>query len=127
MKWNFFCPLCSKPHSIDWSDRKSLKLCKTNGNAYIPPTPSIQPSAYVDTHEWPIEIETIVIMLKGENCTVPGCDAVSDTLDHRSSFSKSGKTSVDNLWPMCSEHNQSKSDADYTDWLSTLKSRDIIV
>jgi len=59
--------------------------------------------------------------LKGNLCTVPGCKKKYETLDHRLAYNNVGKTSVENLFPMCNFHNQSKGDKDYRIWLNELK------
>lgn len=61
-------------------------------------------------------MEQVVIETKGTTCTVPKCNKHYETLDHRLPFSKNGRTSVENLFPMCNEHNQSKGDTDYNVW-----------
>ena len=119
MQWNYICPNCQKWHRVDWINRSNTFVCPNTQKNHIPPTPSQQVSAYVDTHEWPVEMENVVISLKGTNCTVPGCKKTYQTLDHRIPYAKGGKTSTENLFPMCDDHNQSKSDTDYSTWLLT--------
>lgn len=121
MKWNYNCPKCNSPRTIEWAKREISHSCHQNNSlSYIPPTPAEQHSAHVDTHEWPSEMEKVVVALRGNKCTVPGCTKTANTLDHRVAYSKGGKTSVDNLYPMCTDHNQSKNDTDYATWLKTL-------
>jgi 5-methylcytosine-specific restriction endonuclease McrA len=117
MKWNYICPQCNKWVWIEWADRSNRFKCEENGKIYDAPSPSEQHSAYVDTHEWPEEIEAEVVLIKGTKCTVPGCEKKYETLDHRVAYSKGGRTSVENLFPMCNEHNQSKGDLNYNAWL----------
>lgn len=122
MKWFSRCPYCNEMRNVDWEKRQNKYQChKDNTKIYTPFTPSQDSSGYVDTHNWPEEIETIVIGLKGKNCTVPGCSKKYQTLDHRIPWSKNGKTSVENLFPMCTEHNLSKSDTEYETWLKSQK------
>lgn len=120
MKWHYRCPICHEWRNIDWDKRDKTYDCHKNEAAYIPPTPSEQNGAFVNTQEWPEEIEMVVVTLKGDLCTIPGCNKKYETLDHRIPYSKGGRTSVDNLWPMCNEHNQSKGDSDYDEWLKEL-------
>src|SRR5262249_29762625 len=90
---------------------------------YHAPGPAEQREAYVDSHEWPAEMEEIVRRIRGNRCTVPGCTRYADTLDHRIPWSRGGPTSVANLWPMCSQHNESKADTDYDVWLAAERRR----
>lgn len=120
MKWSYECPKCTQWGTIEWSDREKNFICHNCKESHTPVTPAQQHVAYVDTHPWPNEIENVVVGNKGNKCTVPGCNKNYETLDHRVPYSKGGKTSVSNLWPMCENHNQAKSDSDYATWLSTL-------
>jgi hypothetical protein len=120
MEWNYRCPLCNKWCKINWSNRFDSIYCAETNTYYMPPSPVEQHDAYVDTHDWPDEMELAVISLKGYNCIVHGCIMVYETLDHRIPFSKEGKTSVSNLFPMCNEHNDSKGDSDYFAWLNDM-------
>jgi hypothetical protein len=119
MNWNYRCPLCSAWGIIDWADRAKSFTCHQCRGVHTPPTPADQHDAYVDTHEWPQEMEDEVVRTKGRHCTVPACTKRYETLDHRVAWSKGGPTSVDNLYPMCEAHNQSKGDQDYDDWLAS--------
>ena len=118
MKWNYKCPNCHSWGSVEWKDIDNTFECHYCRNPHKPPRPANQFEAYVNTHDWPNEMETVVITIKGKKCTVPGCKNNSETLDHRLAFSNGGKTSVSNLYPMCKEHNQSKGDKDYGTWLN---------
>jgi hypothetical protein len=121
MKWHYACPFCGVLRWVEWADRNKRYICnKDNSKSYVPPSPSEQPSAYVDTHNWPQEMEDAVANKKGNKCTVPDCGKSYETLDHRVAWANGGKTSVDNLYPMCNEHNQSKLDQDYQTWLKSL-------
>jgi hypothetical protein len=120
MKWNYICPKCKNWRNINWESRGSTYDCHKTKESYIPPTPSQQHYAYVDTHDWPKEMEAVVIDLKGGKCTVPGCYKDADTIDHRIAFINGGKTSVENLFPMCKDHNSSKGDKDYNAWLKEI-------
>jgi len=119
MKWNYKCPKCNQWRSVEWSERNGSFNCHVNQATYTPPSPSQQHDAYVDEHDWPDEIEKVVVSVKGKNCTVPGCSKSYETLDHRIPWSKGGHTSVSNLFPMCNKHNQSKGDSNYSEWLAT--------
>ncbi len=116
MKWNYICPECGAWRSCDWEDRINSKECHQTKKVYYPPTPDKQPGAYVDTHEWPQEMETAVISLKGNKCVGPNCGVNYQTLDHKVAFANGGKTSVVNLQPMCEKCNLSKGDKDYITW-----------
>jgi 5-methylcytosine-specific restriction endonuclease McrA len=117
MKWNYICPYCNEWRYVDWEKREGRFKCEKMNKTYVPPTPSDQEQAYVDTHEWPELMEEVVVGAKGLACTVPGCEAHYETLDHRIPFSRDGRTCVENLFPMCNEHNQSKGDKNYEVWL----------
>ncbi|MFZ1081522.1 MAG: HNH endonuclease signature motif containing protein [Candidatus Kryptoniota bacterium] len=117
MNWFYICPHCKEWRSIRWEERQKSYYCKEKKMNYIPPTPAEQTSAYVDTQEWPMEIEEVVVATKGRKCIVPGCKSDYQTLDHRIPYSKKGHTSVDNLFPMCTEHHKLKGDTDYERWL----------
>ena len=116
MKWNYQCPRCGEWRLIEWDDRDKQHKCHRSGQAYTPPTPQQQPIAYVDTHNWPDEMEDAVVDLKGDICNAPGCQTKYQTLDHHVPHSKSGRTSVENLNPMCKKHNQEKSDKSPKKW-----------
>jgi hypothetical protein len=117
MKWNYQCPFCGVWGNVDWERSDATFTCHSCQRNHAPPGPLEQRSAYVDSHEWPQEIEEAVTLVKGVNCTVPGCSTHYQTLDHRVAWSKGGRTSVDNLFPMCDSHNRSKGDSDYETWL----------
>jgi hypothetical protein len=69
-------------------------------------------------------MENAVIKLRGTKCTVPGCGKDYETLDHREPYSDIGKTSVENLFPMCRAHNDLKGDENYFLWLLSIKHPD---
>jgi len=122
MKWNYICPVCKKLHTIDWDDRNAVFTCnKDEQKTHVPPKPSEQHHAYVDTHHWPVDMEDVVVAIKGNQCMVSGCKKRYETLDHHIAFSKGGKTSVENLFPMCKKHNDSKGDFDYSVWILSLE------
>ena len=68
MKWNYRYPQCGYWHSIEWSDREKSLLYVKLTQFYYAPTPAHQPEAYVDTHDWPDELERVVISIKGIMC-----------------------------------------------------------
>ena len=117
MRWYFKCGHCGSPTSTEWTTRTHLKLCRECKRRFRPPTPASDRDAFVDGRDPPDEMRAIVLRLKGRQCTTPGCKRSWDALDHRIPFSKGGRTSVNNLWPMCNQHNESKGDADYLSWL----------
>lgn len=117
MKYAYRCPNCNTWNAIDWEDREMVFRCHKCNNRHNPPTPEEQHDAYVDQRNWPQEMGDAVYALRGKNCTVPGCNKRADTLDHRVAWNKGGKTSVENLHPMCQSHNSSKGDENYGIWL----------
>ena len=117
MIWNYQCPHCREWRQVDWEKRGKEHCCHRTGKPYLPPSPADQHGAWVDTHDWPLEIERVVVYIKGSSCTVPGCTRPAETLDHRIAYSRGGLTSIGNLFPMCHAHNQRKGDSDYEQWL----------
>jgi hypothetical protein len=121
MKWFFRCPSCG--HSdvwVPWEEHGKILTCPNTHKPYRVPEPANQHAAYVDTHDWPVEMERVVRQVHGApqgHCTVPGCIRRADTLDHRLAWSKGGNTSVLNLYPMCNQHNGEKGDTPYQLWL----------
>jgi hypothetical protein len=118
MKWHYHCPICGLPHSCKWEERKEKQKCIVNFTEYHPPTPAKDHQAFVNTRQWSEEIEKAVVKIRGNKCTVPGCKKEYETLDHRIPWSKKRKTSVENLWPMCEEHNKSKGNSAYEEWVA---------
>ncbi len=124
MKWYYRCPVCNQWRSVEWERHGKRALCHVNKKNYIIPGPRDQFGEYVDQRQWPEEMEKVVVHLKGTRCTVCrelGFNTPYETLDHRIPFAKKGKTSVANLFPMCEEHNLSKADNEYTQWLAAQK------
>lgn len=121
MRWHYRCPLCSSWMSVDWEKKDKPFDCPVCHRMHYPPSPLDQRDAYVNDRTPPAEMVEDVYRLKGRACCVPRCLKDGDTLDHRIpwEYYKRG-TCVDNLFPMCSEHNSSKGDKDYFDWLKTL-------
>ena len=118
MIWKFKCTVCKEWREIDW-DRKDIRhTCHKTRESYYPPNPAEQHDAYLDSHDWTLDMEEIVVKFRGERCVVPGCIKHYETLDHRVPYSEGGKTSVKNLFPICFEHNDAKGDMDYDDWLA---------
>jgi len=121
MKWHYRCPECDAWRLCDWKKRSTRKKCSECQKGYDVPTPRSQHDAYVDTHDWPVDMDREVERVKGKKCTVPKCPKDSQTLDHRVPWSDEGKTSVENLFPMCTDHNESKSTKEYSRWLRELQ------
>lgn len=121
MKYVFRCSDCGNWRERDWADRDERRACPKCGWKAPAPDPEDDREAYVDQHDPPAEMENAVYYLKGLTCTAPGCDAVADGLDHRIPYvdgrpNGPGRTSVANLWPMCTKCNSSKGTRDYEDW-----------
>jgi 5-methylcytosine-specific restriction endonuclease McrA len=124
MKWKYRCPKCGEwRNAVDWEERGSGRECGACQATYVVPRPNEQPQAFVDTHHWPQEMENAVVAAKGRKCTAFGCTAAAQTLDHRVPFSKGGRTSVANLFPMCNACNQEKSDTPFAVWDAQRKAR----
>lgn len=118
MNWHYKCPLCGEWRTVPWVEREQQRNCHQDGRTYYPPSPAKDHRAYVDTHDWPTEMEETVVAVRGSMCTVPNCNRQAQTLDHRVAWTKGGRTSVENLFPMCTKHNQEKGDQDYQSWLA---------
>lgn len=116
MQWNYICPRCGEWRMVEWSEREQERKCHRTGQAYAPPSPEQQHTAFVNTHEWPPQMEEAVIGAKGDICTAPQCQTHYQTLDHHIPYTKGGRTSVENLNPMCEKHNQEKSDKNPALW-----------
>jgi hypothetical protein len=69
-------------------------------------------------------MEEAVVALRGTICSVPGCYRERTTLVHRQSVKADGRTSVDNLMPMCDRHAASKGDKNYDEWLAAVRQED---
>lgn len=119
MIYNYICPGCGWWRIVGWRERAERRKCHLTGRLYVPPSPTYQHYAFVDSHEWPLEMEVAALAARGKSCTVPGCFRLASTLDHRIPWSKGGVTSVLNLHPMCEQHNLAKGDLPYDFWLAT--------
>jgi len=115
-KWCFKCPVCGEWEETSWEKRNSLYECKQTKKIYYPPSPLEQIYAYIDSRHYPKEIEDIVIKLKGRICYVPNCRNYYSMLIRKTPLSKGGKTSVDNLIPVCFEHAISLNEDEYNLW-----------
>jgi hypothetical protein len=112
MNWYFICPVCFIIHSVSWENRYKAHFCIRLNKIYHPPQPIDEPEAFVDTPEWPPEMEEAVISAKGIYCSVPGCSRHYHTLEHRIPWSKGGTTSFNNLFPVCNEHKKGRAGQD---------------
>jgi len=124
MFWNYNCPDCHRPTNVDWRLREGEVICHMCQRSHYPPTPHEDRYAYVDGAEWPKEIDGAVIALRGTICSVPGCYHERTTLVYRQPLSAGGKTSVDNLMPMCARHAASKGNRAYDEWLAATRQED---
>lgn len=118
MFWNYSCPECNKPTSVDWSGREAEATCRRCAKSHYPPTPHEDHYAYVDELKWPPELEEAVISLRGTVCAVPGCFGEHTTLVFRVPISAGGQTSVDNLMPVCARHSVSKGERAWDEWIA---------
>jgi hypothetical protein len=120
MLWNYDCPVCRRPTAVDWRLRKGKVVCGSCGRTHYPPTPYEDRYAYVDSEQWPYEIERAVVALPRSTCSVPGCPYEPATLVHRLSPSSGGRTSVDNLMPLCARHVALKGNRDYPEFVGAI-------
>jgi hypothetical protein len=124
MIWHYNCPECSQPTEVKWEWLEKEVICTSCGATHYPPTPHEDHYAYVDTNEWPSEIEEAVTALRGTVCAVPGCYHERETFVHRRPATLGGRTSVDNLLPMCKRHAESKTERDYDEWLAEVRQQE---
>ena len=117
MFWNYSCPECHRPTSVDWRQREAEALCRRCARQHYPPTPHEDHYAYVDELKWPPEMEEAVLSVRGTVCALPGCYAEHTTLVFRVPPSAGGQTSVDNLLPVCTRHAVSKGDRPWDEWM----------
>jgi hypothetical protein len=118
MQWNYNCPECQKPTSVDWKQREAEALCRRCAKVHYPPTPNEDHYAYVDEVQWPPEMEEAVISIRGAICAVPGCYGEHTTLVFRKPPSTGGQTSVENLVPVCAKHAASKGSRPWDEWIA---------
>ena len=124
MIWHYNCPECGRETEADWKWLEKELVCPHCGVTHYPPTPHEDHYAYVDTPEWPSEIEEAVTALRGTVCGVPRCYRERSTLVHRKPMCLGGQTSVDNLMPMCASHAASKADRNYDEWLDEVRQKE---
>ncbi len=117
MFWNYNCPECHRPTSVDWTHREAEAVCRRCAKTHYPPTPHEDHYAYIDELKWPPELEEAVISLRGAICAVPGCYGEHTTLVFRTPPTEGGQTSVDNLVPVCARHAVSKGNRRWEEWI----------
>src|SRR5512137_2366243 len=118
MLWNYDCPECHRPTSVDWKQREADAVCRRCAKTHYPPTPHEDHYAYVDDVKWPTEIEETVVSIRGAICCVPGCYGEHATLIYRVPPSAGGKTSVENLMPACKRHGDSRGSRPWDEWMA---------
>ncbi len=102
--------------------------CPSCTRTHVAPSPAFDATAWVETRDAPYEMARAAFLLHGRvrggrhMCTTEGCTREATVLDHRVPFDaragasqNKGKTSVENLYPACSEHDRSKDDDDYAE------------
>ncbi len=124
MQWHYNCPECGRPLQVEWEHLRAERVCSHCHKHHFPPTPAEDHLAYVGSDRWPKEVEEAVLALRGDACSVPGCFHMYATLVHKKPESCGGRTSVDNLLPMCAHHARAKGQQDYTEWLRTISATD---
>jgi len=121
MTWHYHCPSCGQDLAVDWAWHKDEVTCPSCKDAHYPPTPYEDRYAWFAGDAWPQEMTDAVTRLRGMTCGVPGCFQAFSVIVHRKPPGKGGKTSADNLAPLCAEHARAKADQDYDEWLAKLK------
>lgn len=120
MHWHYNCPDCGAAMAVDWDRLARETKCSHCGRRHYPPTPAEDHYGYVDDRHYPRDMEEVVFALRGSSCVVPNCFEDAAVLVHKRPFSQGGRTSVDNLIPMCRRHAQLKGEHDYQEWLDKL-------
>jgi len=118
MKWYFKCPECAGKLNTEWDRNGKQGQCPYCHKDIRIPTPSDQHDAYVDQHDWPQAMEDEVYKTKRTSCVISGCRNREMSLDHITAWDNGGKTSVENLQPMCKKHNSSKGNTRIGLWLA---------
>jgi len=118
MFWNYDCPECGRPTSVDWSQRETETNCRRCARPHYPPTPHENHYAYVDEMKWPPEMEEAVVSIRGAICAVPGCYGEHATLIFRKPAETGGSTSVENLMPACARHAATRGSQPWEEWLA---------
>jgi hypothetical protein len=118
MQWNYNCPECGKPTSVEWSQREAEAVCRRCAKVHYPPTPHEDQYAYADTLKWPPEMEEAVVSIRGAICAVPGCYGEHTTLVFRKPPSAGGQTAVENLVPVCARHAATKGNRAWDEWIA---------
>jgi len=121
MLWHYRCPGCSQDLEVDWEWLRNEVHCPQCQLSHYPPTPSEDHTAFVGTDTWPKDLEDTVIRLKGTTCAVPTCYNDYGTLAHRIPVSREGRTSIENLVPLCEHHARLMGDRPYAEWLTELQ------
>jgi hypothetical protein len=119
MIWHYRCPSCSQQLEANWDWHREEVTCPQCRNRHYPPTPHEDRYAWFGGDKWPQEMADAVVAVRGTTCAVPGCYQAYDVMVHRKPMAKGGRTSVDNLLPMCTRHARLKGGQDYDEWLRT--------
>ncbi len=122
MLWYYRCPSCGRELDIDWDFHREEAICNHCHQRHYPPTPGEDHTAYFSGDRWPPEMTDAVISLRGTTCSVPGCFQNYTTLAHRRPLAEGGRTSVENLIPLCAEHARLKGLRNYDEWIQELPS-----
>lgn len=120
MRYGFQCSQCQDWHNIAWSRINQQFKCPNTNVALPPPRPGQQSAAYVNDVDWPPEMEEAVLELRGVDCCFPGCNRHYETLDHIRPLAYGGRTSAQNLLPVCESHARSKTDPEWVKVLARL-------
>jgi hypothetical protein len=122
--WHYHCPQCQQRCVADWKEIGLQAQCSICGNVHYPPTPHEDRFAWLEGGKWTQEIEEAVLAIRGTICAVPGCYREHETLAPRVPASDGGRTSVDNLMPLCNKHAALRGERDWNEWLAEVKQQE---
>jgi hypothetical protein len=117
LKYHYPCPHCQTARHCEWEERLARKQCRHCRKPYLPPTPAEEPDAYVDQQEPPPEMADAVRARKGPACAASDCHNPAAGLDHGVPYSQGGRTSVNNLLPLCPACHAARRDERQQTWL----------
>jgi len=110
--YHYRCPRCREWLTCAWSKRPEPRSCRVCELHHVATSPMFDPSAWVETREPPYEMARAAFVLHAHvvdgvrTCTAPGCEREAHVLAHHIPIESGGRTCVDNLFPVCTEHDR---------------------